>query len=48
MENYVVPDSSVVIKWFRQGENLAEQAMALRTGYLNGRIHLFCAYSAGL
>ena len=40
MDIHVVPDSSVVIKWFRQGENLAEQALALRTGYLDGRIQL--------
>lgn len=40
MNTHVVPDSSVVIKWFRQGENLAEQALALRAGYLDGRIQL--------
>jgi predicted nucleic acid-binding protein len=40
MVTHVVPDSSVVIKWFRQGENLAKQALALRTGYLDGRIQL--------
>ncbi|MCL7454785.1 MAG: type II toxin-antitoxin system VapC family toxin [Anaerolineae bacterium] len=40
MDTRVVPDSSVVIKWFRQGENLAEQALALRAGYLDGRIQL--------
>ena len=37
MDTHVVPDTSVVIKWFRQGENLAEQALALRAGYLDGR-----------
>jgi len=40
MDTYVVPDTSVVIKWFRQGENLAGQALALRAGYLDGRIEL--------
>ena len=38
MNTHIVPDSSVVIKWFRQGENLAEQALALRAGYLDGQI----------
>jgi predicted nucleic acid-binding protein len=38
MENHMVLDTSVVIKWFRQGENLATPALALRTGYLDGRI----------
>lgn len=40
MDTHVVPDTSVVIKWFRQGENLADQALALRSGYLDGRILL--------
>ena len=40
MEAHVVPDTSVVIKWFRQGENLAKQALALRTAYLDGRVEL--------
>jgi predicted nucleic acid-binding protein len=43
-----VLDSSVIVKWFRQGEILAEQAIALRNAYLNGRISLLapslCAY----
>ena len=38
MDAHMVLDTSVVIKWFRQGENLAEQALALRAGYLDGRI----------
>lgn len=36
MDAHVVPDTSVVIKWFRQGEILAEQALALRAAYLDG------------
>jgi predicted nucleic acid-binding protein len=38
MEGPVVLDTSVLIKWFRQGEVLAEQALALRAAYLAGRI----------
>ena len=40
MNGRVVPDTSVVIKWFRQGEILAEQALALRTAYLSGRLQI--------
>jgi predicted nucleic acid-binding protein len=40
MNARVVPDTSVVIKWFRQGEILAGQALALRTAYLEGRIEV--------
>jgi predicted nucleic acid-binding protein len=38
MEGPAVLDTSVLIKWFRQGEVLAEQALALRVAYLTGRI----------
>ena len=38
MEGPVVLDTSVVIKWFRQGEVLAGQALQLRDDYLDGRI----------
>jgi len=38
MDGPVVLDTSVVIKWFRQGEVLASQALALRDAYLDGRI----------
>ena len=38
MEGPAVLDTSVLIKWFRQGELLAEQALALRVAYLTGRI----------
>ena len=31
-------DTSVLIKWFRQGEVLAEQALALRDAYLEGQL----------
>ena len=40
MNAHIVPDTSVVIKWFRQGEVLAEQALALRTAYLDGHIQV--------
>jgi predicted nucleic acid-binding protein len=36
----LVLDTSVVIKWVRQGEVLAEQALALRDAYLDGRFAL--------
>ena len=36
-----VLDTSVFIKWFRQGEILAEQALALRDAYLEGQIVIF-------
>ena len=35
-----VPDTSVVVKWLRQGEVLAAQALALRAAYLDGKIEL--------
>ena len=38
MDGAVVLDTSVVIKWFRQGEVLADQALALRDAYLDGQI----------
>jgi predicted nucleic acid-binding protein len=38
MDASVVLDTSVVIKWFRQGEVLASQALALRDAYLEGQI----------
>lgn len=38
MDGAVVLDTSVVIKWFRQGEVLAGQALALRDAYLDGQI----------
>jgi predicted nucleic acid-binding protein len=40
MNAHIVPDTSVVIKWFRQGEVLAGQALALRTAYLEGRLQV--------
>ena len=36
MSAHVVPDTSVIIKWFRQGEILGGQALALRAAYLEG------------
>jgi predicted nucleic acid-binding protein len=38
MEGDVVLDTSVVIKWFRQGEMLAGPSLALRDAYLDGQI----------
>jgi predicted nucleic acid-binding protein len=38
MNGPVVLDTSVVIKWFRQGEVLAGRALALREAYLDGQI----------
>jgi predicted nucleic acid-binding protein len=35
-----VLDTSVIIKWFRQGEVLAEPALALRDAYLEGHFAL--------
>jgi predicted nucleic acid-binding protein len=40
MQGPVVLDTSVVIKWFRQGEVLGEQALALRDAYLDGQIEV--------
>jgi len=40
MNGHIVPDTSVVIKWFRQGEILAEQALALRAAYLDGHLQV--------
>jgi len=38
MDGSLVLDTSVVIKWFRQGEVLAGQALALRDAYLDGEV----------
>jgi len=38
MDTSVVLDTSVIIKWFRQREVLAGQALALREAYLDGQI----------
>ena len=40
-QTVVVLDTSVIIKWFRQGEVLADQALALRDAYLNGEMAIF-------
>lgn len=37
-EQRFVLDSSVLIKWFRQGEVLANQALAVRDAYLDGHV----------
>ena len=34
--DHLVLDTSVIIKWYRQGEVLAQQALVLRTAYLAG------------
>jgi len=36
----LVLDTSVVIKWFRQGEVLADRALALRAAYVEGRVQV--------
>lgn len=38
MDNSFVLDTSVILKWFRQGEILSDQALSLRDAYLDGRI----------
>lgn len=44
----LVIDTSVILKWFRQEEILAEQALFLRDSYLQGQFSFFvpslCAY----
>jgi predicted nucleic acid-binding protein len=40
MQGPVVLDTSVIIKWFRHGEVLAEPALALRDAYLDGQIEV--------
>ncbi len=48
MPSALVIDTSVILKWFRQEEVLADQALLLRDGYLRGQFSLFvpslCAY----
>jgi predicted nucleic acid-binding protein len=34
----LVLDTSVIVKWFRQGELLADRALVLRDAYLDGQI----------
>ncbi len=41
MDGPVVLDTSVVVKWFRQGEILAAPALKLRAAYLDGQIAVF-------
>ena len=40
MKAHIVPDTSVVIKWYRQGEILAGQALALRAAHLDDHIQV--------
>ena len=40
MSAHIVPDTSVVIKWFRQGEILAQEALALRAAYLDSQLQV--------
>lgn len=40
MTSTIVLDTSVLIKWFRQREVLAENALAFRTTYLDGTVHI--------
>lgn len=37
----IVLDTSVLIKWFRQSEVLADRALALRAAYLAGQIRIW-------
>jgi len=41
MHSRWVLDTSVVIKWFRQGEVLADRALDIRAAYLDGRALVF-------
>src|SRR5512136_2834574 len=41
MDGALVLDTSVVVKWFRQGEVLAGPALKLRADYLDGQIAVF-------
>jgi predicted nucleic acid-binding protein len=41
VDGLVVLDTSVVVKWFRQGEILAAPALELRAAYLDGQIAVF-------
>jgi predicted nucleic acid-binding protein len=41
VDGSVVLDTSVVVKWFRQGEILAAPALKLRAAYLDGQIAIF-------
>jgi predicted nucleic acid-binding protein len=36
----LVLDTSVIVKWYRQGEVLADRALAIRDAYLQGRIEI--------
>ena len=40
MTPLLVPDTSVMVKWFRQQEHDAGSALAIRSAYLAGEIHL--------
>lgn len=46
MEGSAVLDSSVMIKWFRQEEVLAKEALSLRSDYLAGQLLVFVPYLA--
>jgi predicted nucleic acid-binding protein len=36
-----VLDSSVIIKWFKEGENLADQSLLIKDTFLKGEMHVF-------
>lgn len=42
----VVLDSSVLLKWFRQGEELADRALALRAAFLAGELEVVLPWLA--
>lgn len=41
MPNGLVVDASVVAKWFNKGESNEEEALALRTAWIDGNVELF-------
>lgn len=42
----VVLDSSVLLKWFRQGEELADRALGLRAAFLEGNLEVVLPWLA--
>lgn len=42
MPDSFVVDASVVAKWFNRGESNEEEALALRSAWIDGKIELYC------
>lgn len=40
IDSSLVLDTSVIVKWFRQGEVLADHALMLRDAYQDGRVRI--------